>query len=652
MPKTAILQFSLPVVQSPLPPFMESSFAGLPIRAPSRVYPTLGFILALGALPPSPSLPPLILLLAVLRLHVFTAIPRSNWSSGLLQGGAISLAITLVHAKSSLHALSSTPSISFIILIFLSATTTAIAGSALAVGYFVERARLTAATVTVFPAVWATAWALVEYLSPIGQLATWSPVVQLGGYAWLQSIGGQVAINWVVAAWSVVIADAAGAWMVGSSEGSEKDTSAPDNRLIDDDTRSDPSSAVIANGTRTTAETNSTTTTTVDRTRLILMLVLLALAVPSYFISDLPSHVAAPDVTPFGVACALPYPMRNGKYLGPPKLYDYISESRKLQGQANVVLWPESAVHFGSHNEREEAFAKIRETINRGVYYGVGFDEDVDVDSQDGVWKVGMKRNGLVLVGFEGVVYEYYKRHLVPSKRGLRPCFPKPDSLSFISRILVAESFSMAPSNETPSIFTMQLAHPSNYTAPTWAPGPNHTRPVDLTASICLDFATASSFAGLPSRPALVLAPARTWHTSIGLAMWDQARARAEELGSIVLWCDGGEGGVSGVAGRGMHAFRQVGPRSWAQTVSIPWPYDPTRTVFAVAGTWAAVGAVWVVAGLGFVARRAVNDLGDREGGARRAWEVRAMTMIQAVREGLANFGRRARRGEEEPLLG
>ncbi|KAM5530733.1 hypothetical protein V8D89_015593 [Ganoderma adspersum] len=610
---------------------MESSLVGLPIRAPSRVYPTLGFILALGALSPSPSLPPLILLLAVLRLHVFTALPRSNWTSGLLQGGAISLAITVVHVRSSLHALSSTPSISFIVLIFLSATTTAIAGSALAVGYFVERAKLTAATVTVFPAVWATTWALVEYLSPIGQLATWSPVVQLGGYAWLQSIGGQVAINWVVAAWSVVIADAAGAWMVGSSEESEKDTTpAPDSRLIDDDAHPDPSSVLIANGARTAAQTSSTTTTTVDKTRLILLLVLLALAVPSYFISDLPSHVAALDVTPFGVACALPYPMRNGKYLGPPKLNDYISESRKLQGQANVVLWPESAVNFKSRNEREEAFAKIRETINRGVYYGVGFDEDVDEDSPDGVWKVGMKRNGLVLVGFEGVVYEYYKRHLVP----------------------IAESFSMTPSNETPSIFTMQLTHPSNYTAPTWAPAPNHTRPVDLTASICLDFATASAFAGLPSRPALVLAPARTWHTSVGLAMWDQARARAEELGSVVLWCDGGEGGVSGVAGRGMHAFRQVGPRSWAQTVSIPWPYDPTRTVFAAAGTWAAVGAVWAIAGMGFVARRAVNNFGDREGGAGRAWVVRAMTMIQAVREALASFGRRERRGEDQPLLG
>ncbi len=388
---------------------MESYFASLPLRAPSLVYPALGFLLALGALPLSPSLPPLILLLAVLRLHLFTLIPRSKRSGGLLQFAAISLAITIVHAKSSLHALS-TPLVSITVLIIISATTTAFAGVALAIGYYVERAKLIDATVTIFPAVWATAWAVVEYCSPIGQLTTWSPVVQLGGYAWLQGIGGQVAINWVVAAWSVVFADAAGAWMVGSSEESEKDVAPAPTNLIDDGEVPVPSSAPNINGASPTAHSS------VDKTRLTLLLVLLALAVPSYFISDMPSHVAAPDVTPFGLACALPQPMRNGQYLGPPGLDDYISESRKLQGQASIVLWPESAVRFESRNEREEAFRKIRDGINRGVYYGVGFDERVSEDSPDGAWKVGQRRNGLVLLGAEGVVYEYYKRHLVPSK--------------------------------------------------------------------------------------------------------------------------------------------------------------------------------------------------------------------------------------------
>ena len=208
----------------------------------------------------------------------------------------------------------------------------------------------------------------------------------------------------------------------------------------------------------------------------------------------------------------------------------------------------------------------------------------------------------------------------------------------------------MTPANEKPSIFTLQLKHPKSYTGPEWAPGRNHTRPIDLTASICLDFSTAASFAGLPSRPALILAPARTWHTSVGLAMWEQAKARAEETGSMVLWCDGGAGGVSGIAGRGMHAFRQAGPGSWAQTVSVPWPFDSRRTVFSAAGTSAAVAIVWVILGLGSVGNGAERLVEDREEGAGGALRRMILTIQGAARH-LRRIGRRERTGEEQLLI-
>ena len=204
--------------------------------------------------------------------------------------------------------------------------------------------------------------------------------------------------------------------------------------------------------------------------------------------------------------------------------------------------------------------------------------------------------------------------------------------------------------NLKPSIFTMELKHPSKtWTAPSWAPGPNHTRPIDVTASICLDFSTASSFAGLPSRPALILAPARTWHTSVGLAMWEQAKARAEETGSMVLWCDGGAGGVSGVVGRGMHAFRQLGPGSWAQTVSVPWPYNESRTVFAVAGTRTVLIALWGVMGMGWVAGVVGTPVGSCMRGVVGANIVRVLRGVQAVVRMTRQL--RERGGEERPLL-
>jgi len=130
-------------------------------------------------------------------------------------------------------------------------------------------------------------------------------------------------------------------------------------------------------------------------------------------------------------------------------------------------------------------------------------------------------------------------------------------------------------------MFTLELTHPKDVNKTDWAPGPNYTRPIALTASICLDFAHPLQFAELQSRPALILAPARIWDVSVGLAMWNQAKLRAEEMGSMVLWCDGGDGGVSGIAGGGFHDITQVGSGSWFRTIGIQYPFDNHRTAYA-----------------------------------------------------------------------
>ena len=127
----------------------------------------------------------------------------------------------------------------------------------------------------------------------------------------------------------------------------------------------------------------------------------------------------------------------------------------------------------------------------------------------------------------------------------------------------------------------MELVSPKDVNKTEWAPEPHHTRTIPLTSSICLDFAFPSQFAGLTSRPALILAPARTWERTIGHAMWLQARQRAAELQSIVLWCDGGEGGVSGVAGRGFNDVVQVGSGSFVRNIGIPYPFNDQKTYFA-----------------------------------------------------------------------
>lgn len=140
----------------------------------------------------------------------------------------------------------------------------------------------------------------------------------------------------------------------------------------------------------------------------------------------------------------------------------------------------------------------------------------------------------------------------------------------------------------------MELAHPSDVKKTDWAPGPSFTRSIPMTSSICLDFAFPFQFADLSSRPALILAPARTWERTVGHAMWLQARQRAAELQSIVLWCDGGEDGVSGVAGRGFNDVVQVGSGSFVRTIGIQYPFDDQKTYFARFGD-AILFLFWII---------------------------------------------------------
>jgi len=269
-------------------------------------------------------------------------------------------------------------------------------------------------------------------------------------------------------------------------------------------------------------------------------------------------------------------------------------------------------VTFTSEASRDAAFAKVHDKVP-GTYVGVSFEEFMPKNSG----RVGMKRNGFALiapVGVEGppVKIEYYKRHLVP----------------------VAESFSIAPSRDPPTMYTLDLRKPShNFNKSQWAPAPEYTRPIPLTASICLDFSSPSPFSSLSSRPALILAPGRTWHPSIGRAMWEQAKARAEEMGSMVLWCDGGKGGVSGVAGGGIDEIMQVGEGSWTRTIGLQWPFDEGRTVYARFGDAYILPTMWLLLGGGWVGELIV--LHHRFSRVIGAWKN----------------GRRIARGENTPLL-
>lgn len=95
------------------------------------------------------------------------------------------------------------------------------------------------------------------------------------------------------------------------------------------------------------------------------------------------------------------------------------------------------------------------------------------------------------------------------------------------------------------------------------------------------------------------MGPARTWDTTVGLAMWEQAKARANELGSMILWCDGGSTGVSGIGGGRIHEPMQIGGGSWMRTIGMQYPIDENRTLYAVGGDFMVIAFLVVLMGGG-----------------------------------------------------
>lgn len=155
------------------------------------------------------------------------------------------------------------------------------------------------------------------------------------------------------------------------------------------------------------------------------------------------------------------------------------------------------------------------------------------------------------------------------------------------------EGFSQTPGVEAPSLV--------NITIPGTTRNRKTKRELPVTTSICLDF--SHPFPTTESKPAVILAPARTWDLHVGRAMFEQAKMRADEVDAILLWCDGGEGGLSGVVGKGHYSVRR-GEGSWAEMVGIQWPFpnDPdSRSWYHAHGSWGALCLAWSLAMLSSV---------------------------------------------------
>jgi len=133
------------------------------------------------------------------------------------------------------------------------------------------------------------------------------------------------------------------------------------------------------------------------------------------------------------------------------------------------------------------------------------------------------------------------------------------------------------------------------------------------------------------------------------MAMWEQARARAEEAGGTVLFCDGGAQGASGVAGHGMHEPVQFGSGSWTRTIGVEWPFHEQRTFYMWGGEILEGIIVWLLVGVGwatdaFVLRGTHDD--DRHSG-----ETTSFPRLREFLRKVRAYIRRPAQGEQQLLL-
>ncbi|KAF7307136.1 Apolipoprotein n-acyltransferase [Mycena indigotica] len=511
-------------------------------KRPKTFYLTVSSLSAAFGLGLSPSLGPLSVLIAILLLYapiLYHRFRQHRIANIFMLWLSLALFGSVGRLSPTLTALSTAgPSIA--VLLGLNCVTSALSISAIFADIFI-RSRTGWSQTTLFPAIWTTLWAATAY-SPLGRLSAWSPILSTGSYAWMAPWVGMLGIDWVAASWAVVISRNIGAWFMGQ-----------------------PDSELELEREHVNSKSRSTLASTWT-----LLGVLTALTIPSYIISNVPHSVSPSEsTTPLVVGCALPSPAFSRYNVTSFGLDEYIHASKTMD-PARIILWPEGAVSFKDENEKTEAFERIAFEIGRaGTYWAVSFDEKIRDPSNP---KKRIQRTGLAIISNQTATphVEYYKRSLVP----------------------IAESFRFIPGTAPPPLFELQLPVPKGVSKATWG-----KRPIDLTASICMDFTMPSVFDTLPSRPTLILAPGNTWDRAIGSRMWEEVKQRANEVGSIALWCDGGEGGMSGVVGGGYNDIYQMGEGSWIRTIGLPHPYDTTPTFYARFGGFPALLLGWALVG-------------------------------------------------------
>ena len=109
----------------------------------------------------------------------------------------------------------------------------------------------------------------------------------------------------------------------------------------------------------------------------------------------------------------------------------------------------------------------------------------------------------------------------------------------------------------------------------------------------------------------------------------------------MVLFCDGGVQGASGVAGQGIREPFQFGSGTWTRLVGVQWPFNRHRTLYMWGGEALQTAIVWSLLGAGWAAQVFTLPL-TRGGMTARLREVFNGVRVRMLRRG---------QGEQQSLL-
>jgi len=133
----------------------------------------------------------------------------------------------------------------------------------------------------------------------------------------------------------------------------------------------------------------------------IAVAVLLAISALPWLPEPLTLSSPLSDITPLSIGCLLGRTHQH-------HVHTLIHDSRPLGGHARLILWPESALEVNGKTARKDALNAVATELGKkyGALVAVGMESQLD----------DKRLNELVMVGPEGVLGEYSKQHLFPSR--------------------------------------------------------------------------------------------------------------------------------------------------------------------------------------------------------------------------------------------